>query len=481
MPIEIKLPEFISQPERKATGVTTSTYGWDTAFAIQYKDANAAIVKAKSSPKTFSQVAPDKSCSLSGSFGDWQLTGGDGVDLHMSLPLTGGTGTFMGHKFDLAGAIAIVEIQLNYLPPPPKAMTASPSNHNLKPKTTAGYKTQPASVLRVLGSAKLTPMQQTVIEGLLGLWLNANLDEFDHTFSAVTLNRIVDKSAFKWLAPTDTGYACLKRGTADTSILSVLCMTDNRSRATLASQVSPNAIPDNALSGFVIAQERFLEKMVLPGLPKVFPGSKASDFKMSSDGTKVVNVRNVKTKPVPNAGTTYYPEVTDLEVSVQGDQVVVYSKTKTDIALGSYSEVEVTSFQWLVLKDRPDGKQTLSYEEAQKPVKNHTLKTTKTGKDLQIIIEIAAAILTIILTIVTEGAFLVIALIIIGLLVGLMVAIPQQISDVLGKKISNASPSMALLTENAVSPTVWAASGAFTLTSAGMASSLVLGGNPGFA
>ena len=478
-PIEIRFPELLSQPDVCDTGRTTSTYGWDTAFAIQYKDANAAIVKARSSPKSFSQSAPDGSCSASGTFGDWQLAGGDGVDLHMSIPLANGTAHFNGQSFDLAGAIAIVEIQLNYLPPP-SAASQSPSDHDLKPKTSPGDDTEPASVLQILGTATLTGMQKTVVQGLLGLWLNDNLSSFDHTFSAVTLNRFVDKAAFKWLAPTSTGYACLKRSTADSSILSVLCMTEGRSPASLASQVSPNAIPESARSGFVIAQERFLEKMVLPGLPSAFPGSKLSDFAMSSDRTKVINVNPVKTKPVKNAGSTYHPEVTDLEISVQGDQIVVYSKTKTDIALGSYSEVEVTSFQKLKLVNRPDGKQTLSYEEAQSPIKNHTLKTTQTGKDLHLIVTVAAVILTIVLTIATDGAFLIVALIIVGLLVGLMAAIPAQISDVVGKKISNNSPSMALLTDNAVTPTVWAASGSFSLTSAVMAGSLVLGGDPGF-
>ena len=89
------------------------TYGWDTAFAIRMPDANAAIVKAGSSPKAYAQVAPDKSCSGTGTFGPWQICkGGDGVLLHMAIPLTTGSMSFQGANYPMAGAVVTIELEL---------------------------------------------------------------------------------------------------------------------------------------------------------------------------------------------------------------------------------------------------------------------------------------------------------------------------------------------------------------------------------
>jgi hypothetical protein len=90
-------------------------------------------------------------------------------------------------------------------------------------------------------------------------------------------------------------------------------------------------------------------------------------------------------------------------------------------------------------------------------------------------------IITAVLSVLTEGAFLVVALIIVGLLVGLLEALPALIADVVGNKVSNDSPSLALLVSNSTDPIQWPGGSAFVLTWAGMNDSLQLGGNPGFA
>lgn len=466
-----------------ATDDDADTYGWDTAFAIRFPDANAAIVKQHSSPASFTITAPDGSCSAKGTFGDWQITGGDGVDLHMSIPVKTGTLTYKGKNYDVAGVTAIVEVQLNYLPPPPKATQTKlpPSNHNLKTKLTGSGKEKAVSVLTVDAPASLQFMQKGMIGGLIGLWLNANLSSFDHTFNAVTLNRLVDNKNFKWLAPTTTGYACVKGATSADSILAVLCMTDHRGTGKLAGQISPNAIPPGGRAGFLIAQERFLEKMILPTLPNVFPGSSATDFAMSKDKSTIINTGRIKTKPVENAGTTYHPEIVTLNISLVGTEIIVHSETETNIGLGSVAVASVTSFQNLVLVNKPDGTQTLSYKQSKPPIQDNSTKTDASGAAAKLILEIAAAILTGILTILTDGAFLLVAIIILSLLIGLLEAIPKQIADIVGKKVSNNSPSMALLVSNSTDPVVWPGGKAFKLTSAGLAGAVRLGGDPGFA
>ncbi|MGE0143691.1 MAG: TULIP family P47-like protein [Planctomycetota bacterium] len=486
--IEVRFPHLLQLPEAlpalpgAASDVKASTYGWDTAFAIRMPDVNSAIVKAKCSPAGFSQVAPDGSCSASGTFGPWQLCrGGDGVLVHFMIPITSGRMTFQGKDTSLSGAVASIEVQLRHIPPQPKGVQASPSDHQLVIRVDGGSQTDPVvSVVDLKMPSDPGLLPKALISGLLSAWLNQNLDTFTHVFNTVTLNRIVDKKQFAWLAPTHTGYAFSSGPTDDSSILGVLCMTQGRTDDNIAAQLSPNAIPAGARAGFLISPQRFLEEMVLPALPKAFPGSSAADFGMTAKKDAVVNLAKVSMKPVEHMGITYRPVIQSLRISVEGEEIVVSSVTRTDIALGTYSEVTVTSFQRLKVADKPDGTQTLIYEETRPAIKDHVTKTTASGEAAKILLEIAAAIIAIVLTIVTDGGFLIIALIIVSLLVGLLEALPTVIANAVGNQVSNDSPSIALLVLNSTDPIRWPGGSDFRLTWAGLNESLQLGGDPGF-
>lgn len=487
-PLEFRFPHLIQRPDAAVLAAAQPaaqafTYGWDTAFAIRLPDVNAAIVKAGSSPKSFAEEAPDKSCTISGAFGPWQVCrGGDGVLIHFAIPITSGSMTFKGQSIPVAGATVTIEVQLRHIPPQPRVSGSPPSAHNLMVQTTPAGPSEPVvSVVDLQLPNDPGFVQKALISGLLATWFNSHLAAFTHVFNTVTINRIVDKAQFQWLAPTHTSYAYANGPTDETSILGVLCMTQNRSDGGIASQLSPNAIPSGARAGFLISRERFLEQMVLPGLPMAFPGSSAADFGMSPNGNAVINRAAVKTKPVTYAGSTYQPIVTSLAISVVGDEIVVSSTTRTDIALGTYSEVTVTSYQRLKVANKPDGTQTLIYETSRPPIQDHVTKTTAQGEALKVILEIAAIVVGAILTVLTEGAFLIVALIILALLIGLIEALPSLIADAVGNKVSNNSPSLALLVSNSTAPIRWPGGADFKLSWAGMSDSLQLGGNPGFA
>ncbi len=478
MPLALKARSALA-----VAGASAFTYGWDTAFAIRIPDANSAIVKAGSSPKSFAQQAPDNSCSATGAFGPWQICrGGDGVLLHMAIPLTGGSMSYQGQSYPMAGGVVTIELALRQIPPQPAAGAVSASAHDLVVQTLATSPTQPAVSVAGL-TLPVDPgfICKALMSGLLAEWFNANLDAFVHVFNTVTLNRIVDKAQFQWLAPTHTSYAYANGATDEDCLFGVLCMTQNRSDGGIASQLSPNALPPGARSGFLISRERFLQNMVLPALPTAFPGSSGSDFAMSGDKTAVISLASVNTKSVECAGITYQPVVTSLRIEVQGEEIVVSSTTRTDIALGTYSEVNVISYQRLKVATKPDGSQTLVYEQTRPPIQDHSTQSTADGDALKIILEIAAAVIAVVLTVVTDGAFLIVALIILSLLVGLLEALPALIANAVGNQVSDASPSLALLVSNSTDPIRWPGGSDFTLTSAAMNDSLQLGGNPGFA
>lgn len=466
-------------PAVAPSGATATTLGWDTVFAIRTSDANAVIRAERSSPPGFSQNAPDGSGSVTASFGDWQISGGDGVDIHLDLPITSGSVTVLGKKTDISGAVATIEVQFDYLPPPPQSGTsATPSHHDLVPKLTPAPGVKVVSVLKVaLAGAKRDLLTSGMVRLLLELWLNTNLKTFQHTFSVVELNRKLAKEDYPWMAPTTTAYAYKNGGTPETSCLAILCLTEGRDRSGLAAQVSDRAIPAGSRAGFLISDRRFLENMVLPALPSVFPGSAATDFDMSGDGTKVICKRPVKMKPVKDdSGTSYQPLIETLEISVQGDQIIVYSVSSTDVGSGSTLEVSSTSFQRLKLATKPDGSKTFIYEEAAAPINDHHVKTSAAGTALKIVLAIVGVILMLILAALTDGAALVVGVLIVGLLVGLAEAAPNLIANALAGKVTDESPSTALLVSNATDPVVWKGGSAFALDFAGLSQSLQLGG-----
>ena len=268
------------------------TYNWDTAYGITFEKVNASITRAKSSPPNFKGIYFDgfsgNKYEISADFGPWQLSGGSGDLLHMTLPLTNGTVTPQngGNPTAYSGS-ASIEVKLEWIPQPDA--TASSGNNHLKIKLTSNPDDSPIVSVE---SVDVTPKGvsdgvQTVLED----WLLANLQQFNHVFSVVDLGAVADKAGFQWLKPTKIGYAVNTEGASDPKnyVFGVLAMTEGRTSDKLPPEISPNIIPTGADAGFLISQERFLKKLLLPGMATLFKNATADDFDVDSDGTMVRN------------------------------------------------------------------------------------------------------------------------------------------------------------------------------------------------
>jgi len=263
-----------------------STNGWDTVFAIKFPDVNSAIVSAGASPASFSYTNTGSSGTIviTGTFGDWQLTtGGDGENLHMSLPISSGSVDNAGSVTPYSNATATIEVRLDLLPQPGATSTSGPNNLVVDPSV--------VSVLDISysGTAPDAVTSALINQGLED-WLVANIQDFNHVFATVDLNTRLDSaSQFQWLMPTHTSYAVGDAATVADAVFAVLSMTENRSAANLSHIVDADAIPGGERSGFLINTERFLEKIVLPGVPVFFSNASESDFDIVEDGTQIVN------------------------------------------------------------------------------------------------------------------------------------------------------------------------------------------------
>jgi hypothetical protein len=216
--------------KRLRSADSASTFGWDTAFGIHIADANAAIVKAGSSPKAFAVSDPQDSLSVSGTFGPWQITtGGSGALVRLRVPVVTAAIEFPTRTDHVVDAVALVDVRLNLLH---QEDPSGRTSHHLCVRTTAPRPgVNVASVWKVdhPPGNRLSFLSKVAFQELLELWLNENLDDFDHVFATVDLNRRADQEAFQWLQPTHVSYAYSDMGDDD-GLLAVLCMTGGRSR-----------------------------------------------------------------------------------------------------------------------------------------------------------------------------------------------------------------------------------------------------------
>ncbi len=287
------------------SGGRASTNNWDTAFALNFAHANKAIKAQKSSPPSFSGTKPGGGFSgpavdVEGKFGDWQLSGGSGSLAELTLPVSG-TATAQAQPpvaLPFTGS-AVIQISLAYLPQPDAATRENATGgqtNALKPKlTTSDPQAQPiVSVISLTldpGAADAKDAVQDVLE----TWLLANLESFNHTFAAIDLGAVADKDQFQWLNPTTVGYGISNPEGAkpDDYIFGVLAMTENRVGQNLGHDVSPNIIPAGCNAGFLISQERFLTKIMLPGIDKLFLNASQDDLHVIDDGSTITNVNPV--------------------------------------------------------------------------------------------------------------------------------------------------------------------------------------------
>ncbi len=305
------------------------TYGWDTVYATKYADVNAAIAAEGSSPPSFSYTSSDGDTSVSGDFGDWRVaTGGSGPDIQMELPLTNVRVQITSQNIDdqIDSITAKIQVSAEFLPQPDqtqhlklKTKTSAPGAADEDVVRFESFDPTPSNVF-VAGALEL---------GLVTEWLCNNLEDFNHTFAVVDLNQKIDKDGWEWMRPTDISYAVGEPDTDATdenSVFAVLVMTEDRSSANLDQQVSPYAIPPDSRAGFLVSGNRYIQKMILPGVPVLFKDSPTVDDFDVEDGLRIVNINEQKFEDITlKDGSKVNPKVAarNFSIEVSGDELVL--------------------------------------------------------------------------------------------------------------------------------------------------------------
>lgn len=473
-----------------APGTTqgASTNNWDTVYAIKFADANKSLAKPGVTPVNFSTSVP--TATLTGKFSPWLLTGGGENLLHMETPVLSGKATYNGTDYDLAGVTATIELHLEDLPQPGTTKTNTGSGgtaHDFKTSSKSTGTEKPVSVTDVSGFATDPGfIVKAVIAGLFEQWFTQNLGLFTHSFGTIVLNETADKEQFQWMKPTSAGYAVTAQGTPDQHVFGLLSMTENRAKPA-TQQLSPNAIPEGQVAGFLISGELFMEKLIKPQIHTIFPGANSDQFELVNNGTLIRNKSPVSLETVNIAGKNYTPVMPagHFQLSIQQQQITMdMKKVEIDFSPGIKIMMDYTCYSKIILETNDKGEQVLNYAEAGTPIEDHNVETASWVTWTEVAASVAVALLTLgfgawakkgIESLVKRVIAIVIVLIV-GELVANLAAIIVAIAE--GEK--NKLPPVNLAVANSTDPIKWPDSKDFLLTSAGLNESLQFGGNPQF-
>ncbi|MEZ4676584.1 MAG: TULIP family P47-like protein [Caldilineaceae bacterium] len=298
------------------SNINIDLFGWDTAFGISFDQVNKSIAQQKSTPRDFSQGDAGAAGSIAGTWSNWSFTlNGDGKNINIKCPIESGDYYAMlpdneGKKVDLGSNGANwfeVQIRLEAFDSSQKwydntAVKDSGQVKEYKVKSAGGtpespiasiYATSFADSQAPFNTLKDAEAELAICKAKFTDYFEANLDKFNNIFSCFTLNAKADNGNFQWLKPTITDYAVETTKQMDTSIFSVLCMTENRPAPSSGEATDPRLLQAaNSPSIFAMAQKRFLEKWLMPGVVLANTGTSQDDYFMYSD-TLIVNNKDL--------------------------------------------------------------------------------------------------------------------------------------------------------------------------------------------
>ncbi len=413
---------------------TVTTNGWDMVSICRVSALNARIKAEKSYPEALSYAVGDD-YRVDGTFGPWQvIAGGDGRNIHLRLPMENGTFRAGKDEYSLKGVYVNINVRLSYFPIP-DMVHAKDGSYELKVRTTSQGDADPiASVYWVYDpSGKMDTIPCSILSALYAAWLNKpeNLEKFNTLFSTVLINNMGDKSEdYKWLRATSISYAYTDKGSEDSSIFGVLCMTNDRSHEGLPNQLPALSLQRDDNAVFLINKQIFVKYQFVPALPYIFKDAKASDFKLDDAGT-TITASNLKMDSVKYGAIEYHPVMQSMEITFDETYIRSQANIKTHISSGIDTYTTIVTKQTLALGVNSKGEQVMTYEMVGEPT---VANETEVGVGI-VITEIILGIIAAVVTGIAAAVASKVKTLIVGIIVAVVVAVIDIVIHVIIEKV----------------------------------------------
>jgi len=278
--------------------------GWDTVFALTLDALNKSIVSQKTTPPAFSGKDTAGGAACTGTWGPWQVQGGEGNGIIMSCPVVSGTLTTPGMP-DTPLDGAVVEVMITLVPKAasqqlndPTAKTGTGTTQNLLANQTTDEFEQPRvqSIKGIPGSATYPA------EAAFNAYFQNNLAEFDAVFAAVRLEEEAIEANKQWLKPAFSTYALASPGSGGGSSGSqadsafALLSLVNAPTGQLPQQnfdlrmfqvFASTATATNSV--FAVSAALAIQNIVLQAAKQCVMGASDDDFEIANDGITITN------------------------------------------------------------------------------------------------------------------------------------------------------------------------------------------------
>lgn len=315
--------------------------GWDTAYATKIDPVNAVLADPRNTISTFS--LDEQGLTVAGSFGAWSIVpGGSGELLHLVTSIQSGTISGGGLPTgDLAGVSVLLEINLRFLPA--KLPQQQDLRFHFEKVGKTGVPSDPGVVtpLSVTDPHKsLTFLQSAVLGVAVAQCLVDHADSISFAFASVSLASPGPSDG--WLTPVSCGYTYFQTG-AGIGYLVVLAVTDSRATDSLSRQIDPELVAGSGPAFFAISSALFLQHVIQPVLPQVYPGTRDSTFSFSAASNRIISTSHIGVGGVKSGAITYYPIIDALHIEVVGGSVRSNATGDCDLYMGMSMTFGVSS------------------------------------------------------------------------------------------------------------------------------------------
>lgn len=471
--------------ERLMLESTVTTNGWDTVSICRVTALNKFIETKKTYPTEISHTVGK--LSLSGYFDAWKVvTGGDGRNIKINVPMK--SGSFTGRdpdteasiNFDLAKVSVDVYVKLNYFPLPDSKVIKD-GTYELYVNTESKGKSDPIAAVVALDDPnnQIDEYNRALLRFMFEKWLNipANLKKFDTLFAAVLINNMGEE--YKWLKATTISYAYTDKGTDNSSILGILCMTNNRSADGLPNQLPAVILQQDDNAVFLISREIFVKYQLQPSLQYIFTDSPDAKYELDETGTTIF-AKNLNLEKVHVGGTDYFPVAETFEICFDETYILTETKIHTHILPGIDAYSKITTKQTLTLGKNDHGEQVMTYAMVGEPNVENSTQIADWVVVTEIIIALIGAIAIAVVSVVATE----LVRLIVGIIVALVVAIISITINVIIKKviagaIMNELPAIAPMTKVVANQIKWpfSAKDPFVLKNIKYSGAIALDGN----
>lgn len=287
-------------------------FGWDTAFVVTFEYLNYVISNQKSTPKSFYLQNVKKeitTAEIKGNWSDWSITtGSDGQNLSMKCPISDGkfNDYINDEEIELANTWIEIELKLTFLEQMEKtfedktSVSNTGTQFNLQVLTQKSDSDSEIISIKDLGNIDFSKSSDPIVtEGIFKAvftkWFEDNLNLFNQVFACLLINSKAAVDHFQWLKPTSMQYAMSSTGDLKSSVLGVMCMTENRVNTRNTHSVDARILDiTNTNSAFVISGERFATKWLLPGCLSIHIGTREDDFMIDQSGLAYMNINDLE-------------------------------------------------------------------------------------------------------------------------------------------------------------------------------------------